>query len=1791
MLGGILVQFINTQYKILRLDNEDKYGSTFIVEDIYNANLVKRMRIINLKKDTKHFISYMKNSVYDYRCINHPNIAKFYSFNRVNFVDKKPATDNRYYYTFENFESQNIFNYCKSLDFESKLDLAFQLCSAIYYMHLRNYILCDINKDEIRVVQRDGKPVLTIASLFYPQDVENSILIDSHINYFKAPEVFETNRFTELSDIYLIGVMLYHIFTEQGFNIEDFKSSFDRFKPSDGSDLMKVKKIIKKSTELDTTLRYKSVHNIIEDMNKAFDKEYISIDKKVVNVIPYYTRPVAREYNIETTLENVRKYMDHNQQEIATLVVGESGAGKSYFLKYIAQRIEMEGFITHTKIATKDDKKYSLICSLIKDVYNYADMELKEKYMADISKIAPEITGRISQEIDIEADKEEGKARLIYRLGSFLLEAGDLCGSVVIIKEMEYIDQASLAVIQYIINNQNKGKVYFVFSFKSDDNSASEFIQGLININFINTIKLTNFSLNETIEYISTLLGTKEKPIEFGTNIFKETDGNPYLIYELVHMAHNNGYIRINEHYKWEYDNIDFKKFKSNISVDDITLKKISNLTQPEIQILEASSIFDTAVSFDIIDEMLESKMNSNLYSILSSLSDRNILSRKVDDWGANFDFSSPNIKKAVYDNIKPHIKIKYHQRAANILENKFLKENRENKDELIYHMIRADRCDEAIDYLVESANRILESNLIPQAIHFLEQSLKLFDEGAVGTKKALICKRLGDLNKQLCKYDLALKYYSIGELSAAKGIDARLVVDININMFDTFYKINDIRSCLLYASKSKRLLKSINYPEGEYELVIALYDLMIYRRKYKAYEKILKSYLSKCVADKYKYYHAMLLITHGRTIQILGEYRKGLETILKGSKTLEEVGALSKLPLALNAIGKIYIENYHDLQKAKEYFERCLKISEKLNLTRFIEASYNNIAEVYREEDRYVETLEYYNKALEVTKMSGNKRVQTMIELNCAFIYLEKGDLKKARTYASIACEYLFKSKDVGNLLEYYYEFEASFNYNMGNLEDAIEYAQKSIDICTSWGIPTNMNTIFTKTISEFGLKKIDYEEIYNLCKQLYDQHLYKLARFACVRFAEICIYRGNTIEGQELYNLGMSYKDEIDTTLLQSKYKYVDAILSLGEDKLDKLNDLLSKYSNIEDKNIKCKVYCTIGKYYFEQKRYVEALKYFIHALDYLKKQIYNVPDENKGEYISSNDRGEIKVQLLKTIGFIKGNPEYTEEVEFKDADTYFEIERYKDILRNTENLSKFQLQHFDKEEINAYLYKLFETINKLADNSLKNLSYILDLCVELTDAKNAFIVMFDEESEFKVLSSLNNNSQLTSFSRYIIEQVRQSNKSVFITDAYEYERKRENFRIDDNVSSVICIPISSYNKNDKGRRREEEKNSSVGYLYLDTDSIINNFTPQSLTICTIAAKLACIIVDNYNLKAISTIDKLTRLYTRKYFEKMLQNEMYKAKKENRRFSILMIDIDRFKSVNDRFGHQKGDEILQSVANIVMENVRDTDVCARYGGEEFILLLPNTDSQGAKSLAEKLRKGVEKSRLLGLSNPLTVSIGISCFPENSTWEKDLIDKSDKALYFAKENNRNRSVIYKPNMSSIVKKIDKLLGIISGNMVEDQSNVETILEILELVKNHDIPLEKKLFQFLGRIIEISEADIGGIFAIKDGVIEKVICRRSRNEMAFDNMNYNKELLENCIKRKSGEFIIDWINYLEVDTLTNIPDWQSVITVPIVIRESVKAVLYLSVSIKKKEFEASKYNYIRTIFDILSVIY
>ena len=251
-------------------------------------------------------------------------------------------------------------------------------------------------------------------------------------------------------------------------------------------------------------------------------------------------------------------------------------------------------------------------------------------------------------------------------------------------------------------------------------------------------------------------------------------------------------------------------------------------------------------------------------------------------------------------------------------------------------------------------------------------------------------------------------------------------------------------------------------------------------------------------------------------------------------------------------------------------------------------------------------------------------------------------------------------------------------------------------------------------------------------------------------------------------------------------------------------------------------------------------------------------------------------------------------------------------------------------------------------------------------------------------------------------LTEQILNSGEIFIVGDTKKSSFFHNPVVINEGIRSLICLPLVF-------------QDDIVGILYLD-DFEPRDFDRGSLELLSILASFAALAIHNARLhnrtKLLAITDYLTGLYNHRYFQQILTQELGRARRYQKTLSLVILDIDNFKSFNDRYGHAVGDKVLIVIGEIIGRSLRNVDYAFRYGGEEFVLLLPETSLENAVLTAERLRVRIADEAVNSVpessDNRITVSAGIACYPENGTSREDLFSLMDSYLYKAKSMGKN---------------------------------------------------------------------------------------------------------------------------------------------------------------------------------------
>lgn len=333
-------------------------------------------------------------------------------------------------------------------------------------------------------------------------------------------------------------------------------------------------------------------------------------------------------------------------------------------------------------------------------------------------------------------------------------------------------------------------------------------------------------------------------------------------------------------------------------------------------------------------------------------------------------------------------------------------------------------------------------------------------------------------------------------------------------------------------------------------------------------------------------------------------------------------------------------------------------------------------------------------------------------------------------------------------------------------------------------------------------------------------------------------------------------------------------------------------------------------------------------------------------------------------------------------------------------------------------SVLSTIAQTVSKAQDlNHL--LSMILREALTTVSAARGFIMLLNEHSgelELKVAHGLTNpraveliNSGLLKTAGLLegegIQGHVMQTREPMIVSRSKWDTEVLGAQTDGS-KSVMCVPLMM-------------KNKPFGVLYVANAQNDRDFVQTDLDLLTILSANVSTVVDQVRLYNLANTDELTGLYTRRYYAVKLGEEIKRAVRYKRPISLMVLDIDHFKMVNDQYGHHVGDHVLRKVAAILYNLIRQNlDTAVRLGGEEFVVIFPETQLIGAKAVAERIRQTIMMQEMEWNNHKfkITVSIGLSCFPNNESNAEELFPFADKALYLAKSSGRNKVCCFPEN-------------------------------------------------------------------------------------------------------------------------------------------------------------------------------
>lgn len=1803
------MDFINDRYKIALSIKDEQDDNLFLATDLYNNNRMKMLRVIKPELCPESVLEYFRRNFIAISTLKHPNLTEAFSFSIIKTMDGERISTKQFYYTYEYVKGENIFDISENMDQEGIIDLIVQVLNALKYLHRRGFLYRNIDTKNITVTTQNDRYIVKLNGIIVPEHIEKVLFKDiKSRNQFRSPEVLKDENFTIHSDFYSLGVLFFYLITRENPNkgnflrlLQDYKDNNVIYKgPLDYKYFIQFLDVIAKLTSDNSSDRYYDIVQVVRDLNSILGRNYSCFSSEYLGKLITKTVLVGRDDCIKKLYAWKDEAFSIKDKTRMVFIDGELGMGKSRLLKEFSFQMETEGIRTFTINAMENEASiYGAIKQLVRQIIPAAGIATIMKYGPELKKIIPDEKKlrNLKPSQVLPGDRE--KNRLKFCTINFILDTIKDRGAVITFDNSQWIDALSLEFIDYLIECSQRIPLMIIMACRTEDCRKDSHIKHYLDKwndrELLDNLTLKQFDLQEMGEMVKNLLGIGNIPRIFSTYLLNETQGNPLFVRDILSylIAEKKLYLNFNGYWSTDYDDdTTYTRMSLPSNINEAVLKQIDILAIDSKRILEMISVFYFPVSLSTISE-IASVPNEALSEIIDMLVSKQILEYKVDDWGILYDFHSTAVKNEIYNRIEIKRRKEMHKLYASILEKLNNAEGRINSDELIYQYCEADEPEKALKYIIKCAELMMSLHMNEQALGYLSRGLSISRELSLSESSSKILYMTGELYYHKGENDKAIECLAQALSISCSSGDTTLELECCIRLGNIYNRINEQDKAFDIYKRAEELSKRTDNTERLLDVYAYLSRTIgILKNDYHTALEIVDRALEQYGDSDYYFQLGALYNQKGALLLSIDKADESLEYLEKSIGFYEMAGSPDDISRPTNNTGVVYVKSMQDFKKAMYYFEKGLEIELKRGHSERLVIQYQNIGIVTSELDDYVKALDYLYKSDEIAQEIGNESSYFSLSNSFLYIFMRMGNYSRALEFLNKSRAILDKNPDQSWNIPEFYKNAAQFYYDMGLFEDAKMHASTGIDRCDESNESESLECRRHLSLSKYHLKsKTELDEFKNVLDLYRKSRMVRDRRVALHRFAEVYIAAGEKEKAAKLIKESRELVTIADTRLLGCELLYLDGIYHGDIKGIKELQEAESMCSEVEDKPMLWKIHKAMGDIYLQRDDKFNAVIFYLKSLDILYKMYITVPVQYRASFLRSHNRSIPREKLLSIkYDMIK---ELEQDIENK-------------LTLGLKEDSCFLGAFFDEMDLpgltsgnqaNA-VYKALDThltIQKIISEVLSNLSndlewnleIIMDALCHVTAAENCFIV--SGEGEEKKIHRYSKNRCSEFKNEYVIEYTREKAEGIFSAEIFENRYGNTEIIMPQGIRALMCVPVTGTSH---PKRSAASKHLNIkGYIYLDTCSMQNNFVLESLEMCRTFANLISISMENNNLKIISSMDKLTGVYTRKYFESAMEEQLKRAELDTSKFSIIMIDIDLFKNFNDRYGHQKGDEVLRIVGEKLLANTRSEDICCRYGGEEFVIILPDTGIKQTENIAERLRKAVEDTKFMGLNDKLTISLGISGFPKHGKMKDELIRKADQALYRSKGLGRNRCCTWNSKIKENATKVDMLTGIVNGNFVHDQRNILGILEAMDIA-NKVPAFDDKIYNILGRIMEALDAEQSMlvIYPGQNRKNKKVYARKRFVDGWLEEVKYSTKIVNKAASSSSGLSTIDWDDMDSEDVLTGLPSWNSVIALPINSGERLKGVLYLTSPVSSIEYGPNELNFANAFAKIVSII-
>ncbi len=1385
-------------------------------------------------------------------------------------------------------------------------------------------------------------------------------VIKSNYSY-TAPEIINQRKHDWRADLYSLGVIMYEtLYTKLPWNtppyLEDSESSVEKKITFPEHSSTEINSVIARLLSVEPENRFNDTGELLTVMEHIYTgtvKKPESTDKQLSKVNIVEPDFISRRAEMSKLLEILDNFeatsLDHT-----VIIESPKGSGRTRFLKEFRANISSRNLRT---VFFSANQTQNLIADLVRKIWELLDRELRLqlsfKWGPAILLYFPQFEKygefrKVTPAKDLPHTHED-----FYRLSSLLRDFINMSSRnqplVLMLDNFNHIDKRSLRLIQELSSSlDSSNRLFCIVTVEPGKDSSIE-------IPAFSRIILTPFTFSETRAFIEGCLNFPASKIdnELFVWVYRNSKGLAKQVRSLLFLLIEEKFIIARE------GHIFFKKKKvADDGIEKLLRSKITSFSEKEKSVLKACSIYKKFITKEALYYLLMNELKPKDIDMAIDVLETNYLLVKHKNGKINIvnQFFHP----IIYSLVSKKERIKLHKDMGDYIISTWkvlMGMNINHFAFAAYHYHQAEKMELALKLYLQSVggfmahlNSELAESSIDDALTILDSNPNLME----GKKLYAVYLFAG---RMYFKLGIFRKATTLLEKSYSIWKDDTILEDL------VFSLAGDSDP-----SKALRLISGYNADTPDRKAVKHYLRAFVYLNADNNFSKA-EYHLKRALGLIQKGHRSLFGPVRRFTLkqmqfdidlQVINSDYSELDTLRKELiESAEKIDSKAFYIDALNISFDFYW-NFNLMKKAYEVLHETLKLSLEIFDNFRISRSYLNLAKCSHRIGRLNDVRFYLDKAVEYARKGCGVSIIKQCYFNYAELAIINGEFSLAENFLYNALEISQREHRDPELINIY------------SLQTMLSLLKNDM------GIARNTGGKLRRYLEEF--KSINYQK--------------SIMSFSTLMLLEAITGNDNEYfseldrKMQALFNSYPLFK--------QTSYLLYITCMIIYHKKLGNYDKAMNFIYEVEQESIVSNHTLFQMLYYYHASLF---LKDFSPASTLLRKYLKNglklAMKIQSNHFYSLFDRVSFLLEREDTesiLGNIRDILKRSESsIETRDS-VDEELAKLQTYFVNTKN----QIEILNTMNSNySAIIDIVKSIagktdfTRITDSVIKKVIEVLSLDI----CGIVFVGSDNDDGTYHILDSSYREYKMSEF-RFkagVVPRMLKTGRMEFISGTPD--ETGLDFRF------VAAVPIVL-------------KGNLKAYIYLERDSSIGTFSESQINFLETLSENLAVVLDNVELVQIATTDTLTKLYSRRHFFSILEKEIEKADRYNFTVSMIMLDIDHFKNINDTYGHLAGDNILKHLGMLLKNSVRSSDYVGRFGGEEFVILLPGTDLEGAYQTAEKIRKSCKEKEVAGIS--FSVSLGVASFHEDRIKnEKDFIEKCDMAMYRAKSNGRDNAVKY----------------------------------------------------------------------------------------------------------------------------------------------------------------------------------